>query len=229
MVNDRGLWFSGERWGTIPRCHYCLPRVLLWWLLNVCTLPLVSKGAHREAPRQLNCSIIKRKVWPGQDPSEISLEIYQITSQCSDLTVSTNKPSEEYQTGCQLHTTKSTQKKSAAPQQCPGSMAEMWWDSELWLGPVHRVFWSGGVVFLVSSWPFALSWIQACTGLFFSRVQTQTSCSFKCSARSFAVHLIVCLSFCTVEYELWSSHSPAPPSVAHRCQKNKIKPSKLIT
>lgn len=86
-------------------------------------------------------------------------------------------------------------------------------------------FWSGGVLSLFSSYPFTLSWIQACTGLFFSSMQTKISCSFKHIGLSPVVHLRVCLSW-LFEDKLWSPHSPALPSVAHYCLQNKIKTSK---
>lgn len=93
-------WFNGGgRRETIPTTTVSLP-ILLQWHLKMYPLQLLAK-----ATRQVNCSIIKAKFWPGQDPNKVSLENYQITSQGSEVTESTNKPSEQSQRGSLLNNT----------------------------------------------------------------------------------------------------------------------------
>lgn len=106
------------------------------------------------------------------------------------------------------------------------------WHLGLWLRPVQGCFSDQGLFCfssLTSNEVFALSWIQACTGLLFSCTQTKISCSFRHFALSSAVHLIVWLSFFLSFLKASFDHLTACSTFsAHQCLQNKIKPSKLV-
>lgn len=57
-----------------------------------------------------------------QDCNEVSLENYRITSECSEVTESTNKPSKESHAACRLNHRENTWKERAALQQWPRSV-----------------------------------------------------------------------------------------------------------
>lgn len=74
---------------------------------------------------QVNYSIIKATVWPGQDSNEISLENYQVTSKCFEVTESTNKASKGSETGCQLNNTKKRLEEKCSCPTVSGECDEM--------------------------------------------------------------------------------------------------------